>query len=253
MAPQPDTDGKHTPYAYPLVPERVSERVDSQLRARGVEVILNDRVRFPNSDASTNGAANGVVKDEEAWDGREGLLPGLRTITLASGQTVQADCVFGGSGASPNSGLVSAVDPTALVGGYIAVDPNFRILSSSPTLAGVYALGDVANTGGRKTAGQRVGESRRLTVVLLAHLACEAKGVTPTAKPYVPGFLQSILVPIGEGRGGPGDGIGAGTVDLGWLGVWRAPEFLLRWFAKDYFCTQHFVARYQGEVGVKDL
>ncbi|TXT07038.1 uncharacterized protein COLE_06369 [Cutaneotrichosporon oleaginosum] len=236
-----DTDGVHTPYAYPFVPESVSERVDAQLRARGVEVILNDRVRFPSSEEHT------------AWDGREGLLPGMRAVTLASGQTVHADCVFGGSGAWPNSSLVSAVDPTALVGGYVAVDPNFRILSSAPALKDVYALGDVANTGGRKTAGQAVGEARHLAMVLLSHLACEAQGRPPAAKAYAPGFLQSILVPIGEGRGGPGDGIGAGSVDLGWLGVWRAPEWLLRWFAKDYFCSQHFVARFQGEVGVKDL
>lgn len=253
VAPQPHTGGKHTPYAYPLVPERVSKRIHAQLCARGVDVILNDRVRFPDSDVRTDPIGNGDAKDAEAWDGREGILPGLQTITLASGQMVQADCVFGGSGASPNSGLVSAVDRTALVGGYVAVDPNFRILSSSPSLVGVYALGDVASTGGRKTAGQAVGESRHLAKVLLAHLACEAKGQKPIAKGYAPGFLQSILVPIGEGRGGPGDGIGAGAIDLGWLGVWGAPDWLLRWFAKDYFCSQHFVARFQGEVGVKGV
>lgn len=267
-------EGKHTAYAYSLIPERVAASLMTQLRARGVEVILDDRVEFPDSDArsSTSTANNDVAgkdgearEDEEAgtkagaatkaWDGSDGLLPCRQIVTLTSGRTVEVDYVFAGSGNVPNSYLVASADPSALVQGYVSVDDRFRVISSTSELEGCYALGDVANTGGRKTAGQATVEARCLAGILAAQLKAEAKGKDgrEVGMAYAVSSLNSTIIPLGHSTGVPGDGIGAGTIQLGWLGTWRAPEWLIRWFAKDYFVMLHFVARFKGEVKVKDL
>lgn len=265
LAPQSEKgagQGKHAAYAYPVIPERVAHSLSVQLRARGVDIILNNRVCFPTplSGASSDRTvvedvpkvemAENATPEAEAWDGCDGLLSGLRTITLTSGQKVLADYVFAGTGNAPNSSLVSSADPSAInEAGYVAVDDQLRILAGPSMGSGYYALGDVANTGGRKTAGQANLEARRLASILLAHIKCESKGHEPRAKPYAVSSMRATLIPLGNGPGG----VGAGVLELGWLGTWRAPDWMLRWFAKEYFVSLHFVARYKGEMGVKNL
>lgn len=266
-------EGRHAAYAYPLIPERVAASLMTQLRARGVEVILDDRVAFPDSDArSSTSTANSDVagKDGEAgddgeagtkagatkaWAGSDGLLSCPQIVMLTSGRTVEVDYVFAGSGNVPNSYLVASADPSALVEGYVAVDDRFRVISSTSELEECYALGDVANTGGRKTAGQATVEAKCLAGILAAQLKAEAKGKDgrEVGKAYAVSSLNSTIIPLGHSTGVPGDGIGAGTMQLGWLGTWRAPKWMIRWFAKDYFVILHFVARFKGEVKVNDL
>lgn len=188
------------------IPTWVSERIHTQLTARGVVVHLNDRV------SSKDGAH-----------------------IMSSGEELKADYVFWAVGGRPNTTLVHPDNLTS--SGTVIVDEQFRT-----PIPGVYAAGDVCSTPGRKTAGLANWEGAACASALLAHLnGREAKhraGVKVN---------KGILVPLGDGRPTsiPGDGIGAGTVDLGWFGVWSAPQWMLRWFASDYFAKRAF-GRFKG-------
>lgn len=188
-----------------LVPEWVSERLHTQLEARGVTIHLNERV------------------SEKAG-----------SYFTSSGE-VEADYVFWAVGNKPNAGLVKPDHLTS--SGTVVIDDQFRTL-----LPNVYAAGDVCSSPGRKTAGLAKWEGAACASALLAHLSGKE------AKQRSGKVNNGILVPLGDGRATsiPGDGIGAGAIDLGWFGTWGAPQWMLRWFAKDYFAKRAFGGMFTG-------
>lgn len=154
---------------------------------------------------------------------------------FTSAGEVAADYVLWAVGGRPNTGLVH---PDHLAGdGTVAVDDQFRT-----PLPGVYAAGDVCSTPGRKTAGRAKWEGAACAGALLAHLQGR------DARQRAGKVNNGILVPLGDGRPTaiPGDGIGAGAIDLGWFGLWGAPQWMLRWFAKDYFAKRAFGGMFTG-------
>ncbi|KAL1406691.1 hypothetical protein Q8F55_008397 [Vanrija albida] len=219
-------------FAYAPVPEWIGESLEAQLAARGVDVALGERVVFPSGDWKEGG-----------WDGATGKLDRAHDIPLTSGRTVRADYIFASPGNRPNSALVSAVDGEAVTGaGHVVVDAEFRVVSDDAALARVYALGDVATQAGRKTAGLAVYESRHASKVIAAHVKAAEAGRVETARGYTPIDWRSIVVPLGDGTG---DAVGAGVLDFKWFGMWAAPRWIIRWFAKDYF-VRNFYSLFKG-------
>ncbi|WOO84239.1 Fe-regulated protein 8 [Vanrija pseudolonga] len=226
-------------FSYAPVPEWVGESLESQLRQRGVDVALDERVVFPSKSA---------VDEPDGWDGRTGVLGGTHSIPLTSGRRIDADYMFASPGNRPNSALVGALDPEATsAAGHVLVDGEFRVLSDEAALARVYALGDVASQAGRKTAGLAVYESYFASMAIVAHIKAYEEGREEAAKAYTPPDLRSIVVPLGDGTG---EAIGAGVIDLRWFGLWAAPRWIIRWFAKDYF-VRNFYTLFKGSEGCK--
>ncbi|TXT12783.1 hypothetical protein VHUM_01184 [Vanrija humicola] len=220
-------------FAYAPTPEWVGESLGEQLVARGVNVALGERVVFPT----------GTVTNKDEWDGRTGKLGRTQAIPLTSGDIVEADYIFASPGNAPNSALVATVDPKATSsGGHVLVDGEFRVQSDKPALARVYALGDVASNAGRKTAGLANYEAYYASRAIVAHVKAHEADREEKAPVYTAPDLRSIVVPLGDGTG---ENIGAGVLDLRWLGVWAAPRWIIRWFAKDYF-VRHFHTLFKG-------
>jgi NADPH-dependent 2,4-dienoyl-CoA reductase/sulfur reductase-like enzyme len=220
-------------FSYVPVSDWLCDSLEMQLRARGVEFVLGDRVVFPESEDVPQGD----------WTGHKGLLPGLQTVHLKSGKTVSTDLVFVSTGNKPNAGLVKVADERSLAGPYIAVDGFFRVHAedSAGVMGGQYcAIGDCANVPGRKRSGIAIGEGYKLAKMLAATLKAEARGQTAVLKPHNRWRGTSITVPLHDGHGAPGDGIGAGEIDLWILGKWSVPTFFIRMLAKDYVANQFF-------------
>lgn len=231
-------------YTYPPIPRRVGVALAKQLRARGAEVVLGDRLEFPDHIEK---AAESSPHDTQAWDGTVGLLPHLQRVSLKSGDTIDVDNVFVSTGNKPNSGLVAAVDKAALTSdGYVAVDGEFCIVSD--VLESYYALGDVASQPGRKTSSLASIEAASLAKILLATIKADVASKQAAVKPYTKSSLNAVLIPLGDGvvRGGPGDGVGAGAYEFGWLGTWKAPKWVLKWMAKEYFAEATFYRLFMG-------
>lgn len=221
-------------FAYAPVPEWVGESLEAQLRERGVEVALGERVVFPTSSKS-----GGV----DEWDGRTGVLGGTHAVPLTSGRRVEADYIFASPGNRPNSGLVAALDPDATSSaGHVLVDNEFRVVSDEEALGRTYALGDVASQAGRKTAGLAVYESYFASRAIVAHVKAYEAGTVEQGPVYTAPDQRSIVVPLGDGTG---SAIGAGVLDLRWFGIWGAPRWIIRWFAKDYF-VRNFYSLFKG-------
>lgn len=201
---------------------KLSTNLEKQLASRGVDVILGDRVAVGPSGAPL----------------AMGPLPGVQSIPLVSGKTVEADYIFLSTGNVPNSALVAAADKAALTpSGHIAVDSLFRVIpgAQGTAMSGeYYALGDVASVPAWKTLVSAGNESPALAKIIDA----EVKGKTPAA--YTPPRMgESLVVTLGTAGG-------AGTLAFPYVGQWNAPGMVMGMKSKDFFAGKAFYSRFQG-------
>ncbi|KAL1406198.1 hypothetical protein Q8F55_007887 [Vanrija albida] len=213
-------------YSPPPTDRKLSVALEKSLKQRAVNVVLNDRVVFPK----------GPVQGSE-WDGTSGLQHGVRRLALQSGKSVEADYVFVSIGNTPNSGLVKAVDPTALTNNnYIKVDAFFRVQAAagSPLSGQYYAIGDVAAVAGWKTAVAAAAEGPALAAVIDA----EIKGKKPKAY-SAPATGGAMVVSLGTKEG-------SGYLPLPLFGNVTAPGFIIGMKTKDFFAGKSFFPRFQG-------
>lgn len=219
----------HT-YNAPPTPAQLSSSLQQQLESRGVNLVLNDRVKFPQATPQPG-----------EWDGRTGRLDKVTDIPLDSGKTVQADYIFLSSGNTPNAELVKEADPSALTNnGLIAVNEYFRVQpkSEDSILGGeYYALGDVASMRGNKTYAAASAEGPALASIISA----EVRGAKPA--PYTPSALsRSMVVTLGDG--------GAGVLVLPFVGQLSAPGALISMKARDFMAGRNFFSHFKGPEGV---
>lgn len=221
-----DTGGNtaHT-YVAPRTSPKLGLALAKQLAARGVELILCDRVDFQAAQAPGE------------WGGRPGLLGKMRNIPLVSGRSVSADFVFNSTGNRPNSQLVREADPSALTtNGYISVDGYFRVRGNQdgPLREDYFAIGDVANAPSWKTGVAAQEEGRALGQIL----DCLIAGRPP--KKYTPSSrLQESCVLLGSNGG-------AAVMRLPLIGSVRAPSFVVDKKSQDFLAGKNFFARFQG-------
>ncbi|GAA5870513.1 hypothetical protein JCM1840_004787 [Sporobolomyces johnsonii] len=120
------------PRFHPALHEIVKKRFDEL----GIKTVLGSRAKVP----------------EGGFDGwREG-----DEVETVDGKKVKADYVIQSTGQTPNSSLLSAVAPSAILpNGFIAVTPSFVVTPSNAAeqLGGkVFAVGDIAESGAPKAA-----------------------------------------------------------------------------------------------------
>ncbi|GAA5924966.1 hypothetical protein JCM1841_005381 [Sporobolomyces salmonicolor] len=120
------------PRFHPALHEIVKKRFDEL----GIKTILGSRAKVPQCGF-------------DGW--REG-----DEVETVDGKKVRADYVIQSTGQTPNSSLLSAVAPSAILpNGFIAVTPSFVVTPSNAAeqLGGkVFAVGDVAESGAPKAA-----------------------------------------------------------------------------------------------------
>lgn len=214
--------------------------LEEQLTRRGVDLALGERLVFPT----------GPVQDTE-WDGTHSSLGQLKTVTLSSGRTIEADYVLISTGNIPNSSFVASADSGAVSdAGYIIVDHTLRVVPSStesPLAGEYYSIGDVAATPGRKAASTANMEATALGKLLVAHLTSGKE-----MGQYSPTRMSGAVICLGQPH--EGTDLGAGVYSFPWIGDVAAPQWILRRMAKDYFVNQTFFARFVGErkIGPED-
>lgn len=223
----PSDSGGNTRHTYvpPKTSQKLSNALESQLTSRGVRLILKDRVDLESA------------KKPGQWGGQPGPLPGLCQIPLVSGRIVEADYVFNPTGNRPNASLVAFADPGALTtNGYVSVDPYFRVrpgTQESPLGGQYYAIGDVSNTPGWKTAIAGIAEGEALAVILGDVL----RGQRP--QPYQrPSHLRNSTVLLGS-KGG------AAIMRLPIIGNIRT-DWVVKKKDRDFHAGTNFFARFRG-------
>ncbi|EJT99770.1 FAD/NADP-binding domain-containing protein [Dacryopinax primogenitus] len=110
---------------------KMHELILTRCKELGIDVILEDRVIVP-----------------------EGGFPvgkGEFNIKLKSGKTIKADCAILCTGQVPLSGLLRPLSPSSITpSGHIHVKPALQL--DDPNYPKIFAIGDVADTGGQKAA-----------------------------------------------------------------------------------------------------
>ncbi|CDS82426.1 related to AIF1-mitochondrial cell death effector [Sporisorium scitamineum] len=157
----------------------MSEKIITQLTAKGVRLILNDSLSQPTEQT--------------------GPLP-LQTFTTLKGEEITADYIMLASGGKSNTDWIADIDPTLIDSKtkQIKVTPTFSF-AGSPRWERYYAYGDAANTPGPKVAymaGQHA--------PLLAHNIVNAiRGGGGKLKEAKDAPAEMIMVNVGK-RGGAG-------------------------------------------------
>ena len=161
------------PRLFPMYPEKLGTQLLRKLNARGVNVILNQRV-------------GNLASTSEPYAGQ---------LALADGRVIEADLIFPVIGATGDATLLKSL-PDSRVGtaGRIVTDPWMR-----PSLyANVFAAGDVAEMGDGMTI---VATTRQIPWLVKAIKALIAGKPIERIKPYRPWALAPILLPLGPAIG----------------------------------------------------
>ncbi|ORX34225.1 hypothetical protein BD324DRAFT_637171 [Kockovaella imperatae] len=202
------TTNDHFSYNNPPTALKLSVSLEKQLKALGIDVILDDRVVIPSpSDAGPG-----------EWDGSTGLQNGLKKLKTKNGKVLEADYVFQSIGNKPNVGLVQSVDPGAIVSGLVAVNEYLQVISKtsqSPLTDNYFAIGDCCSTPGWKTLQGAQSDADACAVNVIN--AIKGKSL----KAYSRGGPAAMFIPLGKSAG-------AGTLDLPIFGTWLVPQFMVK-------------------------
>lgn len=182
-----------------------------KLKSKGIRVLLNERVLLADELAATRKHTD------------DNFLAGQRTIKTQSGTTLDVDLIFFCTGLAINNqsfhGISGAVHESS---GRLRVNEFLQVVGQQK----VFALGDCANV------------ERESAYFAGLQGAVVAKNITALSegaelKPYVPGPIFGILVPIGPEDGasqlpmGDGKVVGGFTTklikskDLFWEKYWK--------------------------------
>lgn len=156
---------------FPMYPQKLGTQLQKKLSAKGVEVILNQRV---SNLASTS-------------------APYAGKLALADGRVLEADLIFPVIGARGDAGLLNAL-PGSVEGtlGRIKTDGWMRPAAAS--CPNVFAAGDVAEMGDGMTI---VATTRQIPWLVKALKALMAGKAIEQLSPYKPWKLAPLLLPLG--------------------------------------------------------
>lgn len=164
---------------------RLHEHVLATLKQLDIRVVLGQRPEVQ------------LASDTSVPAGTAGLAGTLR---FADGHEESFDCVLVCTGMTPNSGVIKDLAPGAIApSGEISVAPTLQVVDSSAgsagkPLANVFALGDVAASGGPKMARAAFSQ----TEVVVANILALARGQA-AKKVYVVNAIEgSIKLSLGK-------------------------------------------------------
>ncbi|KAJ3326930.1 Apoptosis-inducing factor 2, partial [Kappamyces sp. JEL0680] len=170
------------------------DRLEAKLRARGVQLILDDKVELCNKP----------------------FLSGRHTVKTMHGHSLDSDLTFYCvAPVRANTGFLATTYPSALDSrGFVKVLPTLQL--QEPALRHMYAVGDVADTGAPKMARYLSGQAK----VASKNVVRELQGKTNLATysiptwnlmvvtlgtldsvidfGFIPGFAKPLLAPIVE-------------------------------------------------------
>lgn len=156
----------------------VGHKLLSQLKSKGVRVILNDTLNTQNLHT--------------------GPLESTQTFTTEQGEKIQADYVMLGLGGKPNTDWIAAID-TSIVDPTthrIKVTPTYSL--SAPAWQHYYAMGDAADTPGPKTSFV----ASQQAPALAHNVVCAIKGEPESKlKKAAPPMGNTLVVPLGKSAG----------------------------------------------------
>lgn len=155
----------------------LSSKLLSQLKTKGVKVILNDSIAL----------------DQE----QTGPLESMRTFQTEKAEQVSADYIMIGSGGKPHTRWITDIDAEILdANGRIQTSAHFSVLGSH-RWAKYYAIGDAAATPGPKVAYLAAQHAP-----LLAHnMVCDITRQTDSLKQVSAPSADIIAVPLGTTGG----------------------------------------------------
>lgn len=158
---------------FPMYPEKLGQALQKKLSAKGVELILNERV-------------GQLAQTDQPYSGR---------ISLSDGRQIDADLIFPVLGAKAQAGLLHNL-PGVRVGtaGRVKTDAWMRP-SSCPHL---FAVGDVAEMGDGMTIVAVARQTPWLIKTIKVLLAGKA---LQQVSPYTPWKVAPILLPMGPNLG----------------------------------------------------
>lgn len=154
---------------FPMYPEKLGTQLHKKLSAKGVDIILNQRV-------------SNLTSTSEPYTGQ---------LALADGRVIGADLIFPVIGAKGDATLLKSL-PGSRAGslGRVMTDPWMRPSS----YANVFAAGDVAEMGDGMTI---VATTRQIPWLVKTLKALIAGKSIDQVKPYQPWKLAPILLPLG--------------------------------------------------------
>ncbi|RGP77708.1 hypothetical protein FLONG3_4167 [Fusarium longipes] len=154
---------------------KLHERVLATLQKQNIEVLLGERPTYP-SDAGQN------VQET--------------SITLANGETRTWDLVIPCIGLRPRSELLAEHSPKSIASsGEIIVGPTLQVENLPSSRGNIFAIGDVAQSGGPKQGRAAFMQGEVVTNNLLRLM----KG-GPAVDRYVPHFIENTLnLTLGKG------------------------------------------------------
>ncbi|KAL6915109.1 hypothetical protein ACHAPO_010290 [Fusarium lateritium] len=147
---------------------KLHERVMETLKKQNIEVLLGERPSYPNN-------AGQSVQET--------------SLTLADGKERTWDLVIPCTGLRPRSELLSQYSPKSIASnGEILVGPTLQVENVPSLKKNIFALGDVAQSGGPKQARAGIMQSD----VVVNNLLRLIKGQPAEAR-YVPHFFENTL------------------------------------------------------------
>ncbi|KAI0316943.1 apoptosis-inducing factor [Amylostereum chailletii] len=136
---------------------RMHEVLSERAKELGIEVILDDRVQLPEDGFSNDGTPFDIV--------------------LKSGRVLPADLAIMATGQTPLSDPIRTLSPASIApSGFISVKRTLQL--ADDRFPRVFAIGDVADTQGQKTA--RVGLAH--ADIVANNIEALARGATPEAE-----------------------------------------------------------------------
>jgi NADH dehydrogenase FAD-containing subunit len=197
----------------PALRPALATKAEKFLNKMGVDVIYNTRVQSvtPQGAGEIDTATNTIEK-----------VTSKATVTLANGETKEADLYIPATGVKPNTQFI----PRTLLNGRGYVEMNKSTLRVEGAGERVYAIGDC----GSYTCGG-VMDIYDAVPVLLTNvkrdlLSPDGKPTGGQDRPYNPNLKETQLVPVGRSKG------------VGAVFGWKLPSFMV-WLIKgrDYFTS----------------
>ncbi|KAM0426411.1 hypothetical protein ACHAPT_008458 [Fusarium lateritium] len=147
---------------------KLHELVLSTLRAKDIEVLLRERPALPEQAGQT-------VKETQ--------------MTLSSGETRTWDMVIPCTGLRPRSDLLAAYSPKSIAStGEIAVKPTLQVDHLPSSKGNIFAIGDVAQSGGAKQGRAAMMQSEVVTSNITSLIKNKA-----SFEKYTPIFFEEAL------------------------------------------------------------
>jgi NADH dehydrogenase FAD-containing subunit len=158
----------------PMIKASASAVGEKKLREKNVKIITSAKVT--GAEASTDGT--------KSW-----------TVTLDNGKKLSADVYIPTTGAIPNSSFIPAefLDSN----GWVKVDKELRVQSSSGSALPIYAVGDI-NTNNMRLSFKATEQAKIAVANIKADIAGKGE-----RKSYDQGESIMMMVPVGE-TGGTG-------------------------------------------------